>query len=198
MPVLGPPAQVIGSDTLGDGNGGAVTVTASESITINGRDEEGNRSGIFSTTGQMLLPTEEQGTGKGGSIEVNVPLLEILDGGISADFRCESCGDAGEVRIQAGRIRLLANGVVSSSTLGDGNGGAVVITAGEAMKIEGRGSAIISATVGGVSRTAVVKVVLYRSASLHWKSGEGSLGRVLPAIAVVTLARCGFRLRKFD
>jgi large exoprotein involved in heme utilization and adhesion len=106
------------------GRGGDLTVVASDAITIAGRDQAGNASGLFSST---------TGRGPGGDLQVVAPHLQLSDGGtISAHSSGD--GDAGTLRLQVGDTFRSQNGAVTTATEGAG-GGAIALTAGRLVQL---------------------------------------------------------------
>ncbi len=90
----------IASSTFNAGNGGKVTVKASESVAISGqgKDTGGNivASGLFARTRRISAK------GDGGSIEIDTGRLAIRDGGsISVEAADSSTGRAGTLDINA-------------------------------------------------------------------------------------------------
>jgi large exoprotein involved in heme utilization and adhesion len=85
---LGGGAQ-ISSATFGNGLGGVVTVRATDSITISGRDSLGNPSGLFTNTGS---------TGHGGNIELHARQIQLADGAIIS-AKSFGTGNAGNISI---------------------------------------------------------------------------------------------------
>jgi filamentous hemagglutinin family protein len=126
----------ISTSTFGVGRGGVVSVTASESVSIAGRDTDGVPSGLFSST---------SGTGAGGSIRVQARALQLQDEGtISA--RSTGTGNAGSIQLQVGDTFLSENGRVSTATAGAG-GGTIVLSAGQLIHL--LDSAITTSVPGG-------------------------------------------------
>ncbi len=88
----------IASSTVGVGNGGKVTVEASESIAISGQGKNRNNT----VASGLLARTLESATGDGGELSVNTGRLIIRDGGsISAASVDSSTGQAGNLDINA-------------------------------------------------------------------------------------------------
>jgi large exoprotein involved in heme utilization and adhesion len=162
----------ISSTTAGIGNGGRVTVRAQDAITIAGRNAKGFASGIFSNTfgrgaagllsiSAAALEIEEGGEisagtfdeGPGGKIFVSASRIEVDDGLISVASRGGGNGNAGNITVQADRVRLTRGGQMISHTEGRGRGGALTLEATEAISIigqnrEGKPSGLISGTAG--------------------------------------------------
>ncbi len=116
--------------TINSGKGGILTVNASESIELIGavsiiNSKNFSRSGLFA-------PTE--GTGRGGSLTINTPLLQIRDGArISVSTRGKGengipGGKGGNLIVNAkeielsgiGKVQLLRNGQTETRTFTSG------------------------------------------------------------------------------
>ncbi|MEO1620996.1 MAG: filamentous hemagglutinin N-terminal domain-containing protein, partial [Cyanobacteria bacterium J06632_3] len=94
---------VLGGGTLGAADGGDVSISASESVTIEG-------VGPFVHT---LVTTSTQGTGHGGDINITAPQLNIL-GGAQVQAATYSAGSGGAVTIDATeRVRVSGEGVTA-------------------------------------------------------------------------------------
>ncbi|HEV7404139.1 MAG TPA: filamentous hemagglutinin N-terminal domain-containing protein [Chthoniobacteraceae bacterium] len=160
----------IAADTKGRGRGGDVTVIAGEaSLNSTGAT---SKTGIFADTlsptnggagGNLmvqagtlriangaLISTRTLGLAPGGSATIRADTLTISrDGsrlytGIAADSPLKGPrGPAGEVLVEAGRLRLLQGGQISSNTFGLGRGGNVKVTADDIL-MTGQGSAFSS------------------------------------------------------
>lgn len=145
LDIEGDPATALPTGILADseasaaGNAGNITVTA-------GIIRLGNGGQVSSST---------FGRGNGGDINLATAGTLEIDGAPYLDqqhvtgvfsFReralglASSKGNAGNVQVVAGSISLKDAGVISSSTLGDGNGGAVTVSAAGAIEIDGAGS----------------------------------------------------------
>ncbi|MCK4961188.1 MAG: filamentous hemagglutinin N-terminal domain-containing protein [Anaerolineales bacterium] len=121
----------IQTSTDGPGQGGDVTVTATDSISISGRITEGNemyQSAIISST---------YGDGNGGTISISTPSLTIDDGALAAEtaLGAESGGD---ILVEVGDLTISNGGLISSVAFGSGQGGNVTVTAADSISILGR------------------------------------------------------------
>ena len=121
----------IQTSTEGAGQGGDVTVTATDSISISGRIIEGNemyQSAIISST---------YGDGNGGTISISTPSLTIDDGALVAEtaLGAESGGD---IFVEVEDLTISNGGLISSVAFGSGQGGNVTVTAADSISILGR------------------------------------------------------------
>ena len=72
-----------------------------------------------------------------------------MDGGlIQAGGFPDSSGPAGTLTVQTGRLTLTGGAQLSTSAWGAGRGGALIVTAAEALRIAGGGSGLVSETIG--------------------------------------------------
>jgi filamentous hemagglutinin family protein len=134
---------VITASTFGSGDGGDLTINASESIILSGikptADLVRGSSGLFALADEFF-------SGEGGNLSVTTPQLTIEDGAkISAETF--GTGDAGDATLNVDRL-LVRNGgqVRASSLLGSddsnlerGAGGTLTINARESVEIFGTG-----------------------------------------------------------
>jgi large exoprotein involved in heme utilization and adhesion len=155
----------VGAGTFGEGKGGSLLITASESVDVIGTSADGQRPSSLLTqsrgsgdagdltidTGRLLVRDGGQvgpgttGEGKGGSLLITASeSVELI--GTTADGRFPSglftqsqgSGDAGDVlRIDTGRLLVSDGAVVSAGTRGEGNGGSLLITASESVELIG-------------------------------------------------------------
>jgi filamentous hemagglutinin family protein len=115
------------------GRPGEISITASDSVTVRGRDAAGLRSGVFSNTSGA----------EGALIRVATPLLLMQDGGgIVAQTR--GFGRGGDIEIEVGRLVLESTARIDSSTRSFAvpavDGGNIRVTATESVSISGRES----------------------------------------------------------
>ncbi|PWT73917.1 MAG: hypothetical protein C5B60_07535, partial [Chloroflexi bacterium] len=147
----------ITSTAFSDGPGGNVTVAASGDITIFGR------SGSFFSAGPLVFVDNQSGIasaafgkGQSGNVTVSARNIVMFDEGI---IQAAAGGDgaAGNISVTADNISLSGSAKITSSSgliLGDaviggnGPGGAVTITTNDAFTISGKGSGVLSSTVG--------------------------------------------------
>jgi large exoprotein involved in heme utilization and adhesion len=137
-----------GTVVAGAGRGGTVTVTATDMLSMAGRDSTGAvASGVFSQT---------FGRGEAGRVTVSTPQMTLADGGrIGADTGGD--GRGGDVVVQVGNASLASgaqinsgSGITGSSRLliGAGAGGTVALTATDAVTLSGPGSGLFTRTAG--------------------------------------------------
>lgn len=187
----------ITSSTHDDGDGGNITVSATEFTTIAGHDLKLNtegkpqvfRSGIYanSQAGSDRENSIQESTGRSGSITLMTPGLNVQEGTISAESRCKTCGDTGTVSIET-QYLLLQNGEISTRSLQAG-GGSIAITARNVVFLVS--SEIITSVAGGdnnagnISITEPIVVILREGSSIEANAFEGAGGNVRIATAAL-------------
>jgi large exoprotein involved in heme utilization and adhesion len=142
----------VDASTFGAGNGGNLTVNASEEVQLLGTNRtNGFSSGLFTTavpgssgkagdvtinTGSLLVEdgatvnASTGGAGNGGNLTVNASQSVQLIGEL-ATVRANTlgAGKAGDVMINTGSLLVRDGAVVSASTAGQGNGGSLTVNA---------------------------------------------------------------------
>ncbi len=141
----------IGSESLGAGRGGDVTLDASGgTIRFNGANADGHASRVL-TTAESTDPD----AGDAGGIVVRADALIFEDsGGITASTR--GPGNAGTIEVSASRLQLTTGGSITSSsdsTGAGGNAGTIVINASTSADLTGDGSVISTETRSRESET---------------------------------------------
>lgn len=180
----------ITSSTHDDGDGGNVTITATEFITIAGHDLKLNtegkpqafRSGIYANTqaGSGRDNSIQESTGRSGSITLMTPELNVQEGTISAESRCRACGDTGTVTIKTQYLRL-QNGEFSTRSI-EAGGGSIAIGARDVVLMVS--SEIITSVAGGdnnagnISITEPIAVILTEGSRIEANAFEGAGGNV--------------------
>ncbi|HEX2825959.1 MAG TPA: filamentous hemagglutinin N-terminal domain-containing protein [Burkholderiales bacterium] len=116
----------IDSRTRASGAAGNLTLSATDSITIGGRNSAGVMGGVS---------TSSTASGAGGNVVMNAPRITIGDAGVVADG--QSTGAPGTITLTGESISLTDGARVSSSSHAPGAGGAVTITASRSFVISG-------------------------------------------------------------
>lgn len=111
--------------TLSNNSGGSLIINASESIELTGGDSSA-RSGLFaSALGDTRVPVPSKGAA--GSIEINTPQLNVLNGATvnvstlpseaqTTSSRKPSEGIGGDINITAGNINIKEGGFITANT----------------------------------------------------------------------------------
>jgi filamentous hemagglutinin family protein len=151
-------------NTFGEGNGGSLQITASESVEVMGTSANGqNSSGLFAAsrgsgdtgnltivTGSLLVSNGAEvlastfGEGNGSSLQITASdSVEVIGTSANGQFisslfaQSSGSGDAGDLTIDTGRLLVSEGAVVSASTFGEGKGGNLQITASDSVEVIG-------------------------------------------------------------
>ncbi|MBC1221411.1 S-layer family protein [Nostoc sp. UCD121] len=140
----------VGTTTFFAGNGGDISINATESIEISGRSRNNNSSINSSTT--RLLPILRQRfglpdklTANAGSVSITTPNLTVTDGA-TVSVTSQGSGNGGSLKITANTIRLDRQGSIQAQTE-SGNGGNIALEVGNLLLL--RDNSAIAATAGG-------------------------------------------------
>ncbi len=116
---------IIFSSTMTEGNAGKVTVTATDTLTIQDQSLTGLKTGIFSDASDTSIG------GNAGDVSVNLTngTLSILNGG-SISSSTYAKGNAGKVSVNLtnGTLDILNGGLISTHAFSEGNAGDVLVT----------------------------------------------------------------------
>jgi large exoprotein involved in heme utilization and adhesion len=160
----------IASDTFARGNGGNVSVSVTGRLTINGTGtsaftgisatadpgSSGHAGDVTVTAGTLdvvvagAIMSDALATGNGGNVSVRVTGRLTIDStgtssftGISARADQGSSGNAGDVTVTAGTLRVVGGGEITSDAFATGNGGDVSVS------VTGKGAAALTIRTGG-------------------------------------------------
>lgn len=154
--------------TRGRGNAGQVTINARDQVSLDGMDQGGLFSAVFSTvqpgaignagginisTGSLSLTnggrlnTSTVGQGNAGQIIVNARERIDLDGvgitgdssGILSSVRSAGVGNGGSIILSTGTLTVTNGAILTTNTLGRGNAGQVTVTAKDHIHFDGIG-----------------------------------------------------------
>ena len=141
---------VVAATTFFAGNGGDLSINATESIEISGRSRSNNSSINSSTT--RLSPQLRQRfhlpdklTANAGNVSITTPNLTLTDGG-TVSVTSQGSGNGGSLKITANTIRLDRQGSIQAQTE-SGNGGNIALEVGKLLLL--RDNSAIAATAGG-------------------------------------------------
>jgi filamentous hemagglutinin family protein len=162
--------------TFGTRAGGTINLTATESISISGRNTSGAQSGLFSSTNR---------NGDAGQITIAAPLLQINDGLIETRTGTGSTGRAGTITVNLGTLSLTGGAQMSATTFGTGAAGTVALTATESIALSGRNAGgtqsqvISNAFSSGQAGQVVLSApaVTMSDALIQASTGTGSTGQ---------------------
>jgi filamentous hemagglutinin family protein len=156
---------MVTTNAFGTGNGGKLTVNASQDVqllgtngflsglfALSGQDSKGNAGDVTINTATLLVQdgakvnANTSGQGEGGNLTINasqeVQLLgESPDGRTSSSLASEAYGTgaAGNVSITTGRFIATDGAYASTSTYGAGRGGELTVNASELVELIGKG-----------------------------------------------------------
>jgi large exoprotein involved in heme utilization and adhesion len=102
------------ASTAGRGNAGNVNIDVRDTITLTGVNSDGLPSGVFSVV-------ESTATGIGGNIDIRAEQLVVQERA-EVSVSSEGSGDAGNLRVTSGNLRLDNQGVLRATT-SSGEGG---------------------------------------------------------------------------
>lgn len=145
----------IASSTI-NGKGGVVTINASEGIDMSGTRTD-PLNGFLGTSIQAQgidpVPSARAffgltgpATGQSGSVTINAPQIRVADGALITVTHENSGGNAGDLRINTGRLILENQGRIEANTK-SGEGGNITLNLQELLSL--RHGSFISAQAGG-------------------------------------------------
>jgi hypothetical protein len=158
---------ISGATTL-DGAGGLPRIITG--ITAqNQKDSQGAAGAVSVSTGSLRITNQAEiasttfGSGPGGEVNVSVHGAATLIGGLENGFLTgittqsnrRAAGDAGNVIVSAGTLKVMDASAISSTALGSGDGGGVKVTAGS-LVVQNNGK--ISAESTGSGTAGNVKI----------------------------------------
>jgi large exoprotein involved in heme utilization and adhesion len=177
----------IDSSALGPGDGGTVTITASGTVSIAGRN-----SGIFTNTVV---------SGAGGTIALQAQQVRLTEGALISSASSGS-GNAGDIRIAAQDVELRGDSVITTTVdRGEASGGSILI--GGTINAQGdivremamltlEGSRITANTDAGDGANIVIgarQAVLDSGSAISANTNAGSGGNVTMAGTVAVDGR---------
>jgi large exoprotein involved in heme utilization and adhesion len=143
---------LLGSDTFATGSAGSVTINASKSVDVQGRDAGSILASRILSTAEIVDPVTQAAfglpaipSGNAGSLTINTPSLRITDGAYIT-VKNDGPGNAGDLLLNANSIFLDNQGAITASTA-SGNGGNVRLNLQEDLLM--RHNSVISATAAG-------------------------------------------------
>jgi large exoprotein involved in heme utilization and adhesion len=160
----------ISTITRGSGRGGTLTVKATDAITIAGRDNQDNLSGLFSNAFSQ---------GDAGRLSISTPLLS-MDGGL-IQTQTEGSGHAGSLEVQGERLALTGGAEISTSTKDSGHGGTLTVTATDSIALSRSGlrSDTSGRGEGGNLQVAAPHILLRNGGGMVAGSlGSGNAGMI--------------------
>jgi large exoprotein involved in heme utilization and adhesion len=123
---------LISTSTLGEGDGGTLTINAADFATISGSD------GLFLST--LSTSAGADSTGKAGDLIITTGQLTVEDSAIVSSQTLGS-GNAGNLTISANQLQVQGGGKILTSTTGQGDGGTLTIDAPNSVIVSGTNGA---------------------------------------------------------
>ena len=173
---------LVSSLAFGDGDAGDLTIRADESVELRRKvgSSEGRsristsvRPGAVGNAGDLLIETGRLVVADSSAISSSVLLLAEGDGGnltiranesvelrdsvILTAVEPEAIGNAGELIIETGRLVLEDAAAISSSTIGEGDGGALTIRATEVVELRD-GLIVTAVESGGIGNAGALMI----------------------------------------
>ncbi|MHC5821122.1 MAG: two-partner secretion domain-containing protein, partial [Nostoc sp.] len=140
----------VAATALVTGNGGDLSINATESIAISGQGQANNSS--INASAIRLNPSFRQQLGlpdiltaNAGTVSITTPNLMLTDGG-TVGVTSQGSGNGGSLKITANTIRLDRQGSIQAQTE-SGNGGNIALEVGKLLVL--RDNSAIAATAGG-------------------------------------------------
>nr|WP_242033256.1 S-layer family protein [Coleofasciculus sp. FACHB-129] len=130
---------LVSAGTLGEGQGGKLTITAKKSVQLVGISADGQASSLL---------TQTSGTGTAGDLKITTGQLIVQDGA-QVNVSSQRTGNAGNLEIEAGSI-LLDNQAALTATTKSGNGGNITLQVQDLLQLR-HGSSI--STTAGTDKT---------------------------------------------
>ncbi len=163
----------IGASTAGKGQGGNLTVTASETVELSGSSPDGKAESAIAAT------AETGSTGKAGNLSVQTRQLILQDRG-RLSVRSRGTGDAGNLEVVADSIRLNNQGSIAAATTVAGEGGNIRL---QTQSLQLRGNSIINAEAGGSGNGGNIAIdtdvlVALEYSNITANADQGAGGRV--------------------
>ena len=174
----------VSSSTLGSGNAGKVTINSSNIIRIEGFSFIDRKPSQIVAGGNnvelpaIFTPVDVKVLGESGGIELNTPLLEIIDSA-AITVRNSGMNNAGNLQINAEQINLDDAAQISASTL-SGEGGNIILNT-DNLKLFNLSQ--ITATAGGAGNGGNItinsdNILGYNNSDITANAVEGNGGNI--------------------
>ena len=170
----------ISASTFGLGDGGDLTVIASESVELSGISADGRfPSGLFALSGEIDAITGiPVGTGAGGDLRLQTEKLVVEDGAI-VTVSSIIAGDAGNLEIAADSILLNNDGSITADNQVGARGNIVLRVGDLEMRRGGRISTNAGSADGGNITIATENLAALENSDITANALEGAGGRVV-------------------
>lgn len=187
-------AQIV-SGTLGNGSGSQLTVNASESIEVAGRDN--------TTSGSSFLANITGSAGQAGNLTINTKKLIIRDGGALSTASLSApntgqvapvSGDGGNLTINASdSVELFKEGFIFADAQGSGNAGNLTINTGRLLLQDGSKIGVSSSGSGNAGNILVNSrsIELKNQSEINAQTTESQGGNIVFQDVDLLLLRTG-------
>ncbi|BAZ46446.1 filamentous hemagglutinin-like protein [Chondrocystis sp. NIES-4102] len=184
------------SSTLSNGNAGNLTINASESITVTGKNPNSINPSLITSASTIVDPKlrdtfmlPEKPRGDAGNLTINTPKLEVRDNG-QVTVKNDGFGDAGTLKVDADSIWINTGGSITASTE-SGNGGNINLNVQDLTLLRDR--AIISAESkqmgnGGNINLNTDAIVIFQDSAIIANAIDGMGGNIKIATQGLFLA----------
>jgi len=147
------------ASALDEGSGGSIAVNAAESVELSGIGRTGTGEAVRTEEGELLrsglLARTRGGSGDAGSLNVTTQKLTVEKGAtLTVSSRLGGTAAAGNLKVQAGDIRL-DNGIITAETF-SGDGGNININASNYLLM--RDNSNITVTASGDARGGNINI----------------------------------------
>jgi filamentous hemagglutinin family protein len=120
----------INVSTGGQGDGGSIDINATESVTLDGTNADGNVPSAIGNT------VESGAVGNAGALNITTANLTLTNGG-QINVSTGGQGDGGSIDINATNLSLTNAGQIQANTSGQGDGGSIDINATGSITLDG-------------------------------------------------------------
>ena len=188
----------LSTGTSGQGNAGSIRIRATDTVRFDGGNAfssvglggVGSAGDIEITTGSLevtngaFLSASTDGQGKAGSVRIRATDTVRFDGGSAlSSVGAEGVGNGGDIEITTGSLEVTNGAFLIGSTIGQGNAGAVRISATDTVSFDGGGaSSFVGPTGvgdGGVIEITTGSLSVTNGATLNTGTfGQGNAGNI--------------------
>ena len=130
----------VDASATASGNAGNLTIDASDSILVTGTVPNSLNPSLIIASANILDPElrqflglPERPSGNSGSVTIDTPQLQIMDGG-QVTVRNDGTGDAGDLAVKANSINL-SNGGSISAAIEEGKGGTINLEVADSLNL---------------------------------------------------------------
>ncbi len=163
----------LSASTGGEGDAGNIRVNAKDSVLIEGDtsfvatqvapDAQGNAGGVeieaqsFILKDGAFVSASTFGQGKAGTVKINAKDSILIEGedsqgrisGIDSLVAPDAQGNAGDVEIEAQSLILKDGALLTTTTLGEGNAGNIIVQVQDVINLSGEDTGIFANTTRG-------------------------------------------------